>query len=861
MFRSTLLRFVIATCMSLAISVIASAAHAATFTVTNTNDSGAGSLRQAIISSNATTLINDTIAFNVPGPGVKVISPLSALPTVTDTVTIDGYTQPGAALNTLAVGDNAVILIQLDGIGAGATSSGLSVCASNVIIRGLSITRFQQNGIALGIDAAGTACASPPTDASITGNFIGLAPDGITAAGQRFAGILIRGASGPANHAIGGAAPALRDIISANGTFGTGSALQGIVLVNSGVSGTAIDGNYIGTDASGTLDRGNPGEGIRLGANATGATVGGIAPNRIAYNDNGIVVETSATGNDVTGNDFFANDNLGIDLSATNNPDGVTPNDAGDVDTGGNDLQNFPSNATATRVSGGIHLTGTLLRNPTVAATFTFGVYASSVCDASNGEGERFLGTQSVSFGIGSQSYSFDFASVAPLPVGTKITLTATNSGGSTSEFSPCRALDNTTPLVVTNTNDSGAGSLRQAMLDANAQAGGDTITFNIPGTGVQVITPLSALPSITETATIDGYTQPLATPNTSTVADNAVILIQLDGVSAGAFAGLSICTHNVTVRGLSITRFAKHGIAVGEQPNLVTCTQNPLSNVALAGNFLGLSPSGAAAGNSLSGVVLEDTSGRVGGLPNADRNVISSNTANGVVIGANAASINVDGNFIGTGLTTTTDRGNGFSGVSVGTLGANAISVGSNAPNTIRNNREGVRVGSSMSANTTKAEFFANDISANDNLGIDLAAAASSNPDGVTPNDADDADAGPNNLQNFPVLSAALQLGGTMRFVGALDVPAGIPTQPHVLAFYANTACDASGFGEGELYLGTVSLVIPNASESFTVELANAAPIGSRVTATATLGGSTSEFSNCVTLVDGDPVFSNSFE
>src|SRR3989442_1046304 len=76
------------------------AATAATFTVTNTNDSGDGSLRWAITNANGTAG-TDLIAFNISGTGVQTITPLSSLPYITDPVTIDGYTQPGASANTL----------------------------------------------------------------------------------------------------------------------------------------------------------------------------------------------------------------------------------------------------------------------------------------------------------------------------------------------------------------------------------------------------------------------------------------------------------------------------------------------------------------------------------------------------------------------------------------------------------------------------------------------------------------------------------------------------------------------------------------------------------------------------------------
>src|SRR6266446_4509359 len=97
----------------LATILFVSPAIANTFTVTNTSDSGVGSLRQAILDANASSG-PDTIAFNIPGSGVKTITPATTLPAITEQVTIDGYTQPGASMNTLANGDNAVLLIQLD---------------------------------------------------------------------------------------------------------------------------------------------------------------------------------------------------------------------------------------------------------------------------------------------------------------------------------------------------------------------------------------------------------------------------------------------------------------------------------------------------------------------------------------------------------------------------------------------------------------------------------------------------------------------------------------------------------------------------------------------------------------------------
>src|SRR5207248_6744963 len=99
---------VLTCCLAAALLVPpAQPAQAATFTVTNTNDSGAGSLRQAMLSVNATAGGPHTISFNIPGAGPHVIQPSTSLPTMTRAVVIDGYTQPSASRNALVNGNNA----------------------------------------------------------------------------------------------------------------------------------------------------------------------------------------------------------------------------------------------------------------------------------------------------------------------------------------------------------------------------------------------------------------------------------------------------------------------------------------------------------------------------------------------------------------------------------------------------------------------------------------------------------------------------------------------------------------------------------------------------------------------------------
>ena len=117
-------------------------ASAADFTVSNTNDSGAGSLRQAILDANA-ALGADTIIFASAG----TITPATSLPTITDTVTINGYSAPGSAANTDSNFSNAVLVVELNGSSAGSSGIGLRISANNCTVSGLVINRFQEAGI------------------------------------------------------------------------------------------------------------------------------------------------------------------------------------------------------------------------------------------------------------------------------------------------------------------------------------------------------------------------------------------------------------------------------------------------------------------------------------------------------------------------------------------------------------------------------------------------------------------------------------------------------------------------------------------------------------------------------------------
>ena len=105
-----------------------------TFLVNTTVDSGPGSLRQAILNSNAAASGTSTIDFAVPGQGVQTIAPISPLPAITNAVLIDGFSQPGYA---------GTPLIELSGLSAG-LADGLTVVGSGITIRGLDVNNFSQ---------------------------------------------------------------------------------------------------------------------------------------------------------------------------------------------------------------------------------------------------------------------------------------------------------------------------------------------------------------------------------------------------------------------------------------------------------------------------------------------------------------------------------------------------------------------------------------------------------------------------------------------------------------------------------------------------------------------------------------------
>jgi hypothetical protein len=258
-------------------------------------------------------------------------------------------------------------------------------------------------------------------------------------------------------------------------------------------------------------------------------------------------------------------------------------------------------------------------------------------------------------------------------------------------------------------------------------------------------------------------------------------------------------------------------------------------------GNLIGTDSTGLAAISITGqvGVFVTSSSGIViGGPSTADRNVISGNASGGVYLqGQHNVVAN---NYIGVGADGQTPVGNTAGGVFVDAsnntvgLGLPGSQVQGGANVIADNGGQGgvvVRLG-------TQSPILGNSIYSNRGLGIDLY------PVGPTPNDPGDADTGPNELQNYPVISSASTANGTVKVDGTLS---SHPNTTYLLEFFANGACDPSGFGEGQEFLGDRYLttdVTGTATFSFSL---GASHVGDAITSTATdPNGNTSEFSNC---------------
>jgi CSLREA domain-containing protein len=572
-------------------------------TADNDVDDGSCSLREAIKAANTNASYNgcarsaatvDAISFNV-GTGTPKI-------TVTDS-DLPGFSEP-ATINGATGGATRVEIA-----GGGSRSTGLAIAGTGSAVRNLVINGFTSrqlfmangNGIVvegnlLGTNAAGTAFVTGggvgieictgfacgvsdshqiggPTAAqrnvivpngvgisvgsssatTIQGNFIGTDITGTIALSPGFStGIGINNAVGIV---IGGADPGEGNVITG---------FQGVVIGGNPAllrsTGVIVQGNFIGTDVTGTLDLGGSGDGIVV-AHAEDTQIGGLTAgagnlvsgfvqgitggssgvsgsqvddttvqgNRVGTNaagtgalpnsgigiylgddaiiENNIVAFNGGAGvhticgacvQRITANSIHSNGGLGISL----HEDGVTPNDTDDPDTGANGRQNFPILDSAL-FPGGTSITGTL--NSTPSTTFRVEIFANDACDASgNGEGAEFVGFKDdVTTDAGGDA-AFTVTLSENVSAGKVMTATAIAPNGSTSELSPCTPAPPTTTTTSTSTTTSSTSTTAAPTTTTSSTSSSST----------------TAAPTTTSTSSsssTSSSTAPVATTSTST--------------------------------------------------------------------------------------------------------------------------------------------------------------------------------------------------------------------------------------------------------------------------------------------------------------------------------------------------------
>lgn len=840
--------------------------EAAVFTVTTASDSGAGSLRQAILDANASAGA-DLITFNLSGSGPHSIPVYSNLPPVLEAVTLDGGTQPGFAGKPW---------IELRAAGSDA-SHGLRLWASGCVVRSLCINRFSAYGISIN-NVAGSNI--------VQGCYIGTGIHGTNALGNVNGGLYI---STPGN-LIGGTNAAERNVISGNGH-------AGLYIVFAGARENQVSGNYIGLDATGTKRLGNVENGITIISapdNVVGGRVSG-AGNVISGNgQSGVyILNWDASGNRVLGN-FIGTDATGM-LTCSNSLEGIslvgaTATTVGGTNAGdrnvisGNTQRGIylttgsdkPGGGTNNLISGnyiGIKATGNaVLANGLSgvelykAAGNTVGI--SNVISGNRGAGVtishgsstnnrvigNWIGTDAS--GLGGLGNYFD---------GVLITGASNNVVGGTTllERNVIAANAQTGVLLLGATTRSnailgnyigvdraGAGDLGNALsgvwvegannIVGSSQAGaGNLISGNV-GNGVFLVG---------------------AGASNNVIAGN-VIGLAADGVSpvGNSVAGISISNAPRNVIG-GTTAAARNVLSANGNSGIGLTWTNATGNV-IQGNYIGTDVSGTRrAANGYGGVYAYGAPANIlgGGTPGAG-NVISGNALAGVSIGPPAAYASdlrlrangwiIQGNKIGTKVDGVGALPNGNSQHNIEILApSSGHMIGGPNPgegnwiaHTPTSAFDGVRIRDGATNNLVAGNaIWANGGASTAGLGIDLG------PDGVTANDACDPDSGANQLQNFPVLSVAYASVEATVIRGLLN---SITGKDYAIDFYANATNEPSGYGEGQVYLGRVSIRTPASGcvTNFTARLSRAAPVGCYVTATATdITQNTSEFSQGV--------------
>ncbi len=734
-----------------------------TLYVTDTSDSATdtGSLRYAILQSNATPGQTNTIDFAITGTGVQTISPQSPLPAITQAVLIDGESQPGYA---------GTPLIEINGQSSG-SDDGLTVNGSNVTIRGLDIVGFS-SGAAIHISGASS------TGNWVYGDFLGTDPSGQTAV-PNFDGVAIQ--SGASNNTIGGTTPAERNLIS-------GNSWDGVHIVDSGTTGNVVEGNFIGTDKSGSKRLGNGASGVAIFTGASNNLVGGTgaaAGNTISGGSGagvyisdpgttGNLVEANLIGTDASGTHALGNDGVGVAIlnSATDNTIGGTAAGAGNTISG--------NSADGVHVAGA-GTTGNLVEANLVgtdgSGTHALGNDGSGVVIAT-GAGNNTIGGTTAGAGntISGNSGEGVFISDS----GTTGNLVEANLIGTDASGTHALGNDGSGITIQNSATDNTIGGTTPAV--RNVISGNSVDGLHILGTGTtgnvvegdflgtDLIGSQRLGNDYAGVAIFAGANNNLV-GGTAAGAGNLIsangtngIYISDPGTSGNAVEGNLIGTD---ASGTHALGNIDSGVAIqgGANNNTVGGTAAGAGNTISANsavgvyisdpgttgnlveaNLIGTDASGTyALGNDGTGIAIQNsaTNNTIGGTTPAERNLISGNSFNGVQFAGSGTTGNVlEGNFIGTDLSGSKRVGNGASGVAIVSGASNNLlgGTGAAAGNTISGGwGDGIYISDpGTTGNLVEANLIGTDASGthalgNNNVGVAILNSATDNTIGGT--------------------------------------------------------------------------------------------------------------------------------
>jgi hypothetical protein len=645
--------------------------------------------------------------------------------------------------------------------------------------------------------------------------------------------------------------------------FGTGIAVQGPTSI-----GNLIQGNYVGQyvlfpkpelnipDAT-VAGIGNGGIGVDV-SSPTNNSVGGVAPNThngIAGNgEQGVVLEAGANGNQVVGNLIgILQQDANVYFQLGNGAEGV--------------LVDSASNAIGGAVTGSTNV---------ISANATYGIHLAGPGAFDNRIEANYIGTDingTFKFGQGitgngsnqpiSDGNLRDGIYVDNAP-DNLIGLPALLSNGagvntSTGNIPPPNVISGNFGAGVRIAGDSASGNVLQGNLIGTDVTGAAAIpNFQ---EGVAIFSPANLVggPAQGDTNVISGNLRGVLISGPPAVGNE--VIGNVIGTDAKGNYDIGNAQEGVRIDSASDTTVGgttnlSRNIISGNNVGVLIIGATASENVVL-GNYVGTDATGALGlGNSLEGVRIDGApSNTVGGVLAGSRNVISANHWGVTISGSTATQNAIQGNLIGTDASGKNPLGNELDGVLI-TASASTNSVGGlpiAQANTIADNlRDGVRVDSGTGNAIPSNSIFGNgDVHVGHvGIGINLVGPADL-PSGVTPNTPGGPHSGPNDLQNFPVLSLATSNASTSTTIsGSLN---STPNTSFTIQFFSNLAADPSGFGQGHVFLGNTTVLTDSAGNaSFTFTALTATAAGQFVSATATdPSGNTSEFAASIPVQD----------